>query len=306
MKLTQKQHAAAVEYLKTKARSLEAALYDVEFDNASTEPAVHALAAFQNNDGGFGNGLECDMRLRDSSVVATTIAFQHFRTLGLLHDHPMVQRACQYLNTQYIPSEKRWCIMPANIDDAPHAPWWQPGGDLWNSRVNPTAEILGYMYEYPEHFDAAQRDDLTRDLADYLNAHDNQPMEMHDLLCYIALVENPGVPDAVKMQFLPTLKRIVDKTVERSPAKWPEYTIPPLAVINTPSSPFISLFENELPENWKFLFTWLGDDGAWHPNWQWGEPDEWQPVEREWSGVLTLNNLKKLRAFGLIAGVKDD
>ena len=53
MKLTQKQHAAAVEYLKTKARPLEAALYDVEFDNASTEPAVHALAAFQNNDGGF-------------------------------------------------------------------------------------------------------------------------------------------------------------------------------------------------------------------------------------------------------------
>lgn len=305
MRLSMKEHAAAVEYLKKQARPLEKALYEYQFERASAEPAVFALSAFQNADGGFGNALEPDMRLPDSSVIATSTAFQHFRALGLRDDHPMVAAASRWLNAQYLADEKRWRIMPANVDDAPHAPWWQPGGDLWNSRVNPTAEILGYLYEYPAHFDAARRDELTQHLADYLNAHDDT-MEMHDLLCYVALVENPAVPETVKLKFLPKLKRIADKTVERSPAKWPEYTIPPLAIINAPDSPFIEQFKNELPQNFEFMLGWRSDDGAWHPNWQWGDDVTlWAQVDREWAGVLTLNNLKKLRAFGMIAGIKD-
>ncbi len=303
MRLSMKDHAAAAEYLKTRARPLEKTLYEYQFERAGAEPALCALSASQNADGGFGNALEPDIRLSDSSVIATTQAFQHFRALGLSADHPMVTAAARWLESQFLESEMRWRIMPANVDDAPHAPWWVVGGDLWNSRVNPTAEILGYMYEYPAHFNAARRDELTRQLSQWLDSQGSM-IEMHDLLCFVALVENPAVPEAVTFKFLQKLKSVVDSTVERSPDKWAEYSIPPLGVVSSPDSPFAALFKNELPRNFEFLLGGRSEDGAWHPNWQWGDAKSWAQVDRDWAGVLTLANLKKLRAFNLIAGVK--
>ena len=38
---------------------------------------------FQNDDGGFGHGLEPDLRLAGSSVIVTTVALQHLRVLAL-------------------------------------------------------------------------------------------------------------------------------------------------------------------------------------------------------------------------------
>ena len=41
-------------------------------------------------------------------------------------------------------------------------------------------------------------------------------------------------------------------------------------------------------------------DGSWRPTWTWGDayPDAWVEAERQWSGVLTLGQLLKLRTFG--------
>lgn len=303
MRLSKNDHAAAAGFLKSTARPLEKALYEHLFEGASPEPAVFALAAFQNPDGGFGKGLEPDLQLADSSVIATTHAFANFRLLGLKAGHPMVEAAARYLNGEYIESEHRWRIMPANVDDAPHAPWWQPGGDLWNSRVNPTAEILGYMYEYESLFDADRREHLTDELVAWLDSQ-GDTLEMHDLLCFVALVENPGVPDAVKLKFMTKLTTIVENTVDRTPEKWEAYGLAPLSVIDSPDSAFTDLFGGAVQDNIDFLVDQRAEDGGWHPAWQWGEPAEWQDVERAWAGVITLRNLRVLRAFDAIAGVK--
>lgn len=306
LKLTKKDFAAAADFIKSKARPLEAALFAVQFEEAPVDEAVFALAAYQNNDGGFGNGLEADIQLPDSSVIATATAFPHFRTLLLNGGHPMVAAACDYLNRQYLVAEKRWRIIPENIDAAPHAPWWVVGGDLWNSRVNPTAEILGFLYEYPQQFDAALRDALTQQLVSYAEANGQDAMEMHDLMCYAALVNNPSVPEDVRLRFLPAVRRIAEKTVERAPEKWGGYGLMPLMVVDNPHSPLAGTFAHEIPQNLDYLVKSRGEDGAWHPAWQWGDGDTARRVTDAWSGVITLNNLVKLRAFGRIAGQRDD
>lgn len=191
--------------------------------------------------------------------------------------------------------------MPANVDDAPHAPWWVVGGDLWNSRVNPTAMIAGALYEFPSYFDAVPREEVASQLVAHLQAHDGA-MEMHDLLCYVDLVENPAVPETLKAALLEKLTRVVSVTVERSVEQWLHYSLPPLAIISSPQSPFVGQFTRDLPQNFEFMLSGRGEDGAWHPNWSWGEGALAKQVAAEWSGVLTLSNLKKLRAFGMIAG----
>jgi hypothetical protein len=129
----------------------------------------------------------------------------------------------------------------------------------------------------------------------------NQPeqMEMHDLLCYIRLWETPTLPADSKASVLDKLKRIVDNTVERSPEAWRGYGLPPLAVISSPESPFADMFADAIQQNLDFIIESQGADGTWGPNWSWGDqwPDAWEQARRDWTGVLTLDNLRKLRAF---------
>ena len=81
-------HDKAVDYLKTQARPLERALYAYHFENAPAADVLTELAHYQNADGGFGHGLEPDMRLNDSSVIQSSIAFQHLRELKTPANHP--------------------------------------------------------------------------------------------------------------------------------------------------------------------------------------------------------------------------
>lgn len=299
--LSRAAYALAADFLEYHARLLERALFAHHFHGESAEPALNALLDFQNPDGGFGNALEPDIRLKDSSVIATTLAFQHFRDLHSPSDHPAVSAACAYLRNAYDPVRMNWPIIPPNVDDAPHAPWWTPGGDLQQSLLNPRAEIVGYLYQYAAHFPDDMRDSVTQAVCTVILDGPDR-MEMHDLLCCLRLWATPGLPADLTMALEPKLRRIAENAVSRDPRAWIDYGLPPLGVVNGPESPLASTFKDALPHNLDFLIDRQGADGAWTPTWTWGElwPDAWEQAALDWSGVLTLDNLRKLRAFGRI------
>ncbi len=299
--LTKANYDKAVTFLKRDARPLERALYAFHFAGAPAAAALDELARFQNNDGGFGHGLEPDIRLDDSSVIATTLAFQRFRELKTPADHPMIAQACRHLLDAYDTRHINWPIIPPNIDDAPHAPWWVRDGDLEKSMSNPRAEIAGYLHDYAAHFPDEMRETVTQSVVGYLLSQPDK-MEMHDLLCYIRLWETPILPEDSKAQILEKLKRIVDNTVECNPEAWKGYGLPPLAVISSPESPFADSFADAIQQNLDFLIESQDEAGAWGPNWSWGDqwPDAWEQARRDWTGQITLDNLRKLRAFGRI------
>jgi hypothetical protein len=299
--LTKANYDKAANYLTHSARPLEGALYTYHFEGAPATRVLDELVHFQNRDGGFGHGLEPDIRLGDSSVIATTIAFQRFRELKTPADHPMTVKACRYLLDSYDAQHLNWPIIPPNIDDAPHAPWWVHGGDLEKSMSNPRAEIAGYLHDYAKHFPKDIRQAVTQSVIDYLLSQPDR-MEMHDMLCYIRLWETPTLPEDIKGTLLKKLRRIVDNTVERNPEAWKGYGLLPLAIISSPESPFADAFEDAVQHNLDFIIESQREDGTWGPNWSWGDqwPDAWEQARRDWAGQLTLDNLRKLRAFGHI------
>ena len=279
-------------------RPLEQALYRYHFENGTQADVMAALAQFQNPDGGFGHGMEPDVRLPDSSVIATSVAFQHLREVNAPADHPIVANGCRYLRESYNATTANWEIIPSNVDDAPHAPWWVYGEELSHSPVNPRAEVLGYLYDYPEHFPAEMRQQATDAVVGYLLDEANA-LEMHDLYCAIRLYETETLPEAIKAPLLERLKRVADKLVARDPAAWLEYGLQPLGIVSKPESPFAPAFRSEIELNLDFLIDQLNDTGYWNPNWSWGHsPDAWAQAERDWRGVITLNNLLTLRNFG--------
>jgi hypothetical protein len=302
MKTLSKAHyEKAVDYLQHHARPLVQALYAYHFNGAPAADVLKELAKFQNSDGGFGHGLEPDIRLRDSSVIATTVAFQRFCELKLSADNPIVVKACHYLVDTYNAETLNWPIIPPNVDDAPHAPWWVHDGDLEKSKSNPCAEIAGYLNEYAQNFPQTMRENVTQSVTNHLLNHPDH-MEMHDLLCYIRLSESPNLPEDTRSKLLGKLKRIVDNTVERNPEAWKNYGLPPLAVIASPDSPFADSFRNEIQRNLDFIIESQSEDGTWGPNWSWGDqwPEAWAQAKRDWTGHITLDSLQKLKAFGRI------
>ena len=62
IKLATESFERARRFLKTEARSLERTLFERHFEAGPAGAVLAALAAFQNDDGGFGRALEPDVR----------------------------------------------------------------------------------------------------------------------------------------------------------------------------------------------------------------------------------------------------
>lgn len=64
----------ARQFIYQNARPLELARWQVHFENGSREAVLQALQVYQNEDGGFGHGLEPDNWNPNSTPIATWAA----------------------------------------------------------------------------------------------------------------------------------------------------------------------------------------------------------------------------------------
>ncbi len=302
LQLSRERFHKAEAFIHKNARPLEQCRFLYEFQDGAAEDVLAELARYQNSDGGFGNALEPDLRLADSSAYATTVGLQTIRELSVPIGHPLVQGAIQYLLETFDPEYDAWPIIPSNANDAPHAPWWRFDQDLaerWGGfLVNPRAEIVGYLYDYA---DLVPSDFLAR-LSGAVVAHlETLPddMERHDLACYMRLLETRTLPEQARTKMLPKLTRALDQVVARDPRKWREYYLKPLDVVTSPDAPFAGMFAEEIGPNLDFEIQSQREEGCWTPSWAWGDqyPEAWETAEREWQGVITLGTLKLLRDF---------
>jgi hypothetical protein len=288
---------SAQTFLQTQARPLEQALYAYHFQSGSADAVLVELTKFQNDDGGFGNALEPDLRLPASSVIATTVALQTLTELNVDSGNLLVQAAIHYLLDNYDSKNKAWPISPPNTQDAPCAPWWDdPAGFNWLS--NPRPEIVGYLFTYPDLDTTDLRNELIKPLVSLLESQPNE-IEMHELLCYLRLFKTESLPQTLHDRMLLKLKSVLQATVAIDPADWEGYGLQPLAVVSNPNSPFAAMFSESLEQNLDFIINKQSENGAWLPPWSWEDrfPEEWEIAKIQWAGYITLNNLKTLRNF---------
>ncbi|MDE2816253.1 MAG: hypothetical protein OXM03_12635 [Chloroflexota bacterium] len=300
--------AAAFERAKAivmeQGRDLDRALLEFHFEDGTTEQVLDALAAYQNDDGGFGHGLEPDLRTPASSVIATTVAFQNFRTLGVPAEHPLVRRGLDYLLDTFDASRQVWPIIPPEVEDAPHAPWWDYAGSeagFGGFLSNPRVEIVGYLHDYSASVPA----DLLASVTTAVFAHlDSLPdeMEMHDLICFVGLAETAALPQVQRDRIWEKIAKAAEHGVAREPEQLAGYVLKPLYVVSSPVAALAERFAAEVAMNLDFEIEQQGADGAWSPNFSWGDqhPEAWEIAKREWQARITLKNLRVLRDFGRI------
>ena len=302
-RLTQEAFTRARAFIYEFARPLERATFAHEFEDGSVDAIFETLAFFQNTDGGFGNAMEPDLRLPDSSVLATTVGLQVLREYDAGVDHPLVQGAMRYLMSTYDAEYGVWPIIPPTADSAPHAPWWGYSDDIAGSwggfLANPRAEIVGYLHDYAELVPDALRDQLTAAALTHLSRKASD-LEMHDLYCYVRFLETEALPTAVRTSLSAKLEPIVDRLVVTDPAEWDKYVLTPLEIVDRPESPFADGLSEAIAENLDFAISRQAENGAWEPRWSWGDafPEVWSQAKLDWCGVITVRMLRIISCFG--------
>lgn len=296
--------AKADAFVRTHGREVEQRTLDVLFGNGSADAVCDALAAYQNKDGGFGNGLEPDIRATASSARTTTFGLQMCRDVGASGEHPVVRAAVRYLIETFDADRQVWPIVPPEVEEAPHAPWWDYAGtgDAFKGFVlNPTADAVACLLAFPEAAGTSLAEELIPVIVSRVEASPDA-MEMHDLQCAIRLTETAAVPADARSRLEQKLIRVAEAEVSRDPGSWGTYSLKPLNVVFSPGSFLAPTFAPDLDANLDHEIAQQGEDGAWSPPWTWGgsHQEAWEKAKVEWQSWLTVEALKLLKTFDRI------
>ncbi|GGG15221.1 hypothetical protein [Paenibacillus abyssi] len=296
-KLSAKQYEEAKSFMMGEARAIDKYMFLYEFEKGDPEDVIKELAKYQNADGGFGWGLEPDLRCKESSVLASTVALQYLSKLETESKNELIKPCFTYLTDTYNETYKGWAIIPKEAVQSPRAIWWEytAASPAWG---NPNAEVLGCFYEYPELVDSQFKEKLTDESIQYL-LEESKLSDMHELLCYVRLYER--LPAELQAIIKPRLDRYVDNVVIKNPKDRHGYCAVPLQVADSPASVYYQHFADVLPADLAQLIDSQTDAGSWEPNWSWGRyEEEWVEAKKEWEGYLTLGNLRILKAYQAI------
>jgi hypothetical protein len=308
-RLSSEQFIRAREFLKTQARPLDRALFAHRFEEAPSDHVVAELGCYRDPDGGFGHGLEPDLRTPKSSALCTGLALQLLQEIDCASDHPFVAAAVRFLLATYDEGQRVWRVIPPDANQHPHAPWWHDdAGSLArtfdNFLIIPRAQLVGLLHHYSELVPQDWLDAVTECTVGAIEALEDDAFGGGgDTLRYaLELAETDALPDRFKDRLISRLHEVADQIVCRDIEEWGGYCPTPLKIAPTPDSAVADVLWDDLQRHLDYTIDHQTAAGTWEPTWNWGDlyPDAWEQAKLEWRGHLTLETLTSLRAFGRI------
>ncbi|WP_026413728.1 terpene cyclase/mutase family protein [Actinomadura oligospora] len=111
----------AADFMARNARILDRRRFDfLCSERGDVEAVIAALEGYRNPDGGYGWGLEPDLRSPESQTGAAAHAFEVFAEVG---GHPHAVQLCDWLDSVSLPDGGVPFALPVT-SQAGNAPWW--------------------------------------------------------------------------------------------------------------------------------------------------------------------------------------
>lgn len=110
-------------FIYKNGRLLERKLFEYFFENGSQQACLKALSAYQNEDGGFGNGIEPDLLCPDSTAIGAETAMVLLEWLDCQQTeiaHRLVDWSISHQNAEGFIDHP-----PKNMPNYPYQPWWK-------------------------------------------------------------------------------------------------------------------------------------------------------------------------------------
>lgn len=300
-KLSRESFIGVSENMKKYARPLEAAIFELYFHNGDMKKVLCELKKFQNEDGGFGHGIESDIRLPYSSPMATSVGIRHLSKIDSLEEaKEIIKKAIGYLECSYDKERNGWFSVSKEVNNFPHAPWWHYNEEdnmtiIDKNWGNPSAEIIAYLYKYREYVKTLKVDDLIEFAIKHIEDKESFNSE-HEIFCYIELYE--VLPIELKQRLEKKISIAIEEIIIYDERKWEEYIPKPLDFVESPKNCKFEIKKSKIENNLDFIIKELEVEEKINPSW--GESiyvDELKPAYNEWIGTLTLNSLITLNNY---------
>ena len=302
--------ARALGFIAAHGRPVERALAAFHFGDGTLADARQALGVYQNDDGGYGHGLEPDFLLPASSAMATSIALQYAADLGLEGADPRVGRALDYLAGSRDAVLGCWPATPATVNGHPHAPWWHHDPDKVNADalvLNPGAELVGHFFRWGRGVEATAWLDQTLACLAARTEVEGPGLEGHELLCCTRLADSPNLPTDARAAIMQAVMAQVDRLVETVPENWDDYCIKPMTAAPSPNAALGDYLADSIRQQIPYELACQGrdegddggGDGGWQPHWTWygNFPETWEDIRPGIAGMITFQMLMALKAW---------
>jgi hypothetical protein len=288
---------AARGFMAGHGRLLDRRRFDLFFEGGDAEPVLAALRAYRNADGGYGHGLEPDLRAPESQPAAAWHAFEVFADVAPVVA-PEAAELCDWLETVSLPDGGLPFALPIE-DPTGSAPFW--------ASADPHAFSLQITTIVTAH-------------ANRVAAHDpavaGHPWLARATSCCLAAIDGlDAAPEAYVLAFALQLLDAVHDRHDAAPALLArmgefvpsdgrlrvvgglaEEALRPLDLAPEPGRPARTVLdEAAVAADLERLASEQGEDGGWSVDFRSYSP----AAALEWRGYATVRALAVLRKNGL-------
>jgi hypothetical protein len=197
-------------FMAKHARLIDRRRFDVITGHGDTGGLLSALAGYGNPDGGFGWGLEPDLRSPESQPAGALHAFEVFEEAGP-DTGGATTRLCDWLASITLPDGGLPFALPL-IEPAGSSPWWVQA-DSTRSSLHLTAAIAAAAHEVAKSDPAVREHEWLARVTDYCRqqitalAEPGHAMEFRYVLWFLDAAHDgwPGADDELRRlgEFIP-------------------------------------------------------------------------------------------------------
>ncbi len=284
-------------------REIDLALYDYLFENGSKDKVLDALSIYQNDDGGFGHGLEPDYLNPHSSPIQTWTAINILRMLDIDSNHVMVKKILDYLESSYDSSVKRWPNTIESNNDYPHAPWWTYKKD---ESFNPSISLASFamIHAYPDKIVYRYAKEVIYEAIIFLMTVKDK-VEVHELRCFVDMANDfqsqHGIQILTNDFQMVLLKHMIDTISPDVSAWFSSYAAKPSSLIKCHPSFGSNELKNILLSELHLALQERDIEGAWHITWAWDDyQKEFEKSKKHWRAIIALEYARLLKDFNMI------
>jgi hypothetical protein len=313
MNLSTTDYQSIRRWMYRNARPLDLTRWQYHFENGTQEAVLSALCAYQNEDGGFGHGIEADLWNPNSTPSATSAGIHLLEEIKFRdRNHEVIKKILKYLETTPEFNGDHWNTLISSNEAYPHAPWWTDKAYDWG--YTPTALFTGFilfyadpdspLYKKAEKIAAeAFKKYLWGTQANGEAYHSvKREGEIQGFNQMLTFIEAAGAGQTYPIaEMKNVLKAQAELFFEKDDSKWNQYCWKPSVFIKSPDSLFYPGNEKAIDTELNYVLNQRNFEGIWDITWTWGAYDkEFAISENWWKATLIIENLSLLRNFGRI------
>ncbi len=291
--------AAAVAFMAGNARLLDRRRLDFLLGTDDAAGVLRALDAHRNDDGGYGWGLEPDLRAPESQPVGGLHAFEVFDEAGEVGvTSPRAAQLCDFLATVTLDDGGVPFAVPI-ADPAGCAPFWADA-DPTTSSLQITAAVVGPAVRTARHDPAvAEHPWFARAIGYCLDTVGRRPgsLTAYELMFSLATLDALAQGDG---EWAATAQRLLPEVTASVPSDGPmpvegggpDEVLHPVELAPFPGPARACFDDVAMAADLRRLAAEQRDDGGWEAGF-----GSFSPIaELEWRGYTTVKSVRTLTA----------